>query len=233
MTTLMVHSAGSSLLNVVKSHSLNVIQGHHHSVAGCEFWADSSLLRWSLGVGSLLNPNSPAARYGSKAVLKRPILGCGVLIGPKNTLVISDLHVPYHHDCSFRFLKRVAELYECEKVLNVGDIVDHHSGSFHTSETDAMTPDEEFDLTIAQLHKLQAIFPKMIITRGNHDDIPKRQAKEQGLSTRFLSDLNKIYELDNGWKWVDQYEFDTKIGHPVFIPMTLKPGGKWDGKVYR
>ena len=201
--TLMAHSLSSSTLNNATKFSHHSIQGHHHSTQGIERFADKGKLRWSMSVGCLIDPDAPAARYGSKNVFKRPILGCGVLIGPKGgTLVVPDLHLPYQHADAFQFLQALDRRYRFKRILCVGDIFDHHRPSFHESESD-----------------------------GNHDAIPVRQAKAVGLPLGMLSDFNKVYGLKPTWKWVDQHWFDSWGSYPVVIPMVLRKNGRWDGNI--
>lgn len=229
---LMVHTISSNIGNNAAKFSHNSVQGHHHSLFGVQYYADKSSIRWSMSVGALLDPNSPAARYGSKAILKRPILGCGVIIGPKHRyLVISDLHLPYHHPDSFKFLQAVYEKYNCTKVLNVGDLWDHHRASYHESENDAYSEQEEFDLNMKYSHELQEIFPKMVISTGNHDALPKRKAKTLGLSNYMVKDFNSMYNLKKGWQFVTEHWFETKDSIPIVVPMILKENGKWSGKL--
>ena len=229
--TLMTHSVGANPIQNAARYSHNSIQGHHHSVFGISYNADMNNLRWHMSVGCLLDQNSPAARYGKQAVLKRPILGCGVIEGSKgNFLVVSDLHIPYHHPDSFKFLKQVHKAYHCKHVICVGDLVDNHSGSYHESEPDAYGPEEEYELSIKYMQELQSIFPKMVITPGNHCLIPQRKAKTVGLPASMLSNFNRIYDLENTWKWVDVHKFDSGNGRPVLLPMRLNKKG-WDGKI--
>ena len=230
--TLMAHSLSSSTLNNATKFSHHSIQGHHHSTQGIERFADKGKLRWSMSVGCLIDPDAPAARYGSKNVFKRPILGCGVLIGPKGgTLVVPDLHLPYQHADAFQFLQALDRRYRFKRILCVGDIFDHHRPSFHESESDAMNSEDEYTQAVEDSQKLQKMFPNMIITIGNHDAIPVRQAKAVGLPLGMLSDFNKVYGLKPTWKWVDQHWFDSWGSYPVVIPMVLRKNGRWDGNI--
>ena len=232
--TLMAHSLSSNTLNNATKFSHHSIQGHHHSIQGVERFADKGKLRWAMSTGCLLDPHSPAARYGSKAIFKRPILGCGMLLGPSgNTLVIPDLHLPYQHQDAFDFLWALHKHYKFKRVINVGDIFDHHRPSFHESETDAMNSEDEFEKALSDSGELQSMFPEMTITIGNHDAIPVRQAKAVGLPLAMLSDFNKVYGLKSTWKWVDQYWFDSWGSYPIVVPMVLKKTGRWDGNILR
>jgi hypothetical protein len=217
--TLMAHSLSSNTLNNATKFSHHSIQGHHHSIQGVERFADKGKLRWSMSVGCLLNPNSPAARYGSKAVFKRPVLGCGVLLGHRgSTLLVPDLHLPYQHRDAFSFLGALNDYYKFERVL---------------CETDALNSEDEFELAMAHSRKLQGMFPHMVITIGNHDAIPVRQAQAVGLPLGMLSDFNKVYGLETTWQWVDQHWFDSWGAYPVVIPMVLGASDGWDGRILK
>jgi len=230
--TLMVHSLSSNTLNNATKFSHHSIQGHHHSIQGIERFADKGKLRWSMSTGCLVDPDSPSARYGSKMVLKRPILGCGMLLSKRgNTLVIPDLHLPYHHRDAYVFLRALDARYQFKRVLCVGDIFDHHRPSYHESETDALNAEDEYMAARDAAHELQDMFPRMTITVSNHDAIPVRQAKTVGLPIQMLHDTNKIYGLHSSWQWVEQYWFDSWGSYPIVLPMVLRTNGRWDRSI--
>lgn len=230
---LMQHSIGANTKTNAQGFAHNTIQGHHHSEFGVIHYADKSMIRWTMSVGCLLDPNSPAARYGKSNAKKRPILGCGVILSEKkgNYLVIPDTHMPYHHKDSFDFLWDVACAYDTQNYLHVGDLIDHHASSYHESEPDAYYPEQEKELAQENAQYLQEMFPDMDISEGNHDVIPKRKAKSMGLPTSMLSDMNKIYDLENTWRWHDEYFFDCGGGQPHVVPMVMNKRGRWNKKV--
>ena len=226
--TLMIHSiSGNTRYNAAR-YSHNSVQGHHHSVFEISYYADMQQLRWSMSVGCLLDPNSPAARYAKRNVLKRPILGCGVILNDtKNILVISDMHLPYQHKDAMDFLFHTKRKYKCVDILNVGDVIDHHRGSYHESEPDSMDAETEYYKAKKDCKELQALFPKMIITKGNHDIIPERKLKTAGLPSSMLQDYNKLYDLKDSWEWKEEHKFDSLGGVPMLVPMVLNKHGRW------
>lgn len=226
--TLMCHSLSASTLKNAMQFSHNSVQGHHHSSFGVERFADKGVLRWSMTVGCLIDPNGVASRYNAKAVLKRPILGCGILIGEHPTLIISDLHLPYQHKDALDFLWALAQRYDVQRVLNVGDLYDHHRGSYHESEPDALSEEQEYYAARRDAHVLQEMFPEMVITAGNHDAIPQRKLKTVGLPTSMVADYNALYDTEDTWIWTDHYWFDSKKGFPLTVPMVLTKRGRWD-----
>lgn len=230
--TLLIHSISANTINNAAKFSHNSIQGHHHSSFSIAYHADKAQLRWSMSVGALLDPNSPAARYGAGAILKRPILGCGVLFSEKgNTLVIPDMHLPYQHKDSFDFLYQVSQEIGATQILNVGDLYDHHRGSYHESEVDSLSEEDEYKMCKKYAKELQEMFPSMVISLGNHDLIPQRKLKSVGLPTSMLNDYNALYETKPTWEWVKEYWFDSKGAVPALVPMSLNKKGRWDKKV--
>ena len=77
---LLVHSMGANTLSNARNHSHHSIQGHHHGRFGIEYFGDTEVLRWSMTVGCLVDPHSPAFNYPSKTTLNRQIIGCGGII---------------------------------------------------------------------------------------------------------------------------------------------------------
>lgn len=228
--SLMTHSVSSNTRNNAARYSHNTVQGHHHSVFEISWYADMQQLRWSMSVGCLMDPNSVAAKYAAGNVLKRPVLGCGVIRNDvANMLVISDMHLPYQHQDAMDFLLAVKRKYNCKKILNVGDVIDHHRGSYHESEPGSMDAEAEYYAAKRDCQKLQKLFPEMIITRGNHDNIPTRKLMTAGLPTSMMHDMNALYGLHEGWQWVDTYKFDSHGGTPILVPMTLNKEGRWVG----
>lgn len=88
---LLVHTMGANTLSNARSHSHHSIQGHHHGKFGIEYFADTEILRWSMTVGCLVDPNSPAFNYAKGATLNRPILGCGAIIDDQPVLIPMQL----------------------------------------------------------------------------------------------------------------------------------------------
>ena len=54
----------------------------------------------------------------------------------KSVLVISDLHIPYHHKDAFAFLKAIKKEFKPDTVINIGDLLDFHAISMHEHNPD-------------------------------------------------------------------------------------------------
>ena len=88
---LLTHTMGANTLMNAQRHSHHSIQGHHHSRFGIEYFADTEVLRWSMTVGCLVDPSSPAFNYARGATLNRPIIGCGAIIEDQPVLIPMQL----------------------------------------------------------------------------------------------------------------------------------------------
>ena len=122
----------------------------------------------------------------------------------KRILVISDMHMPYHHPDSFKFLMAVKRKYKPTRIINIGDEVDNHGISFHDSDPDILSPGDELleaQKCCKQLHK---IFPKMELVDSNHGSLAYRRAKAGGIPRHFIKDYADVLEIKSGWTWHDE-----------------------------
>jgi len=127
-------------------------------------------------------------------------------------LVIPDTHSPFMMDGFLDFLWETKEKFNCNKIVHLGDEIDFHASSRHTSDPDGMSAGEELEKAVEQLGLMAAMFPEMSICFGNHTRIPQRQAYEFGLSKRMVKTVKDVYlELGinvKGWEYSDHFEID-------------------------
>jgi len=58
-----------------------------------------------------------------------------------SVLIVSDLHTPYNHVDSVKFLAAIKKKYDpFDKVILSGDEVDYHALSFHDHDPDLSSP---------------------------------------------------------------------------------------------
>ena len=88
---LLVHSIATSTLANATKFSHCSIQGHHHSSYGIEYFSDKQTLRWSATAGCLIDQHSPAFNYARRAILKRAIIGCMVIVN--NTPILTPMRL--------------------------------------------------------------------------------------------------------------------------------------------
>lgn len=129
----------------------------------------------------------------------------------KRIMVISDLHIPYHHKDSFKFLAAVKRSFKPTRVINIGDEVDNHGISFHNTDPDLLSPGDELIEAQKYCKKLEKMFPEMDLVHSNHGSLSYRRGKAGGIPRHFLKEYNEVLEVGDGWKWHD--EIVVKVTH--------------------
>jgi predicted phosphodiesterase len=121
----------------------------------------------------------------------------------KSVLVISDLHIPYHHKDAFDFLKALKAKYKPDLIVNIGDELDHHQISMHEHNPDLMSAGDELRTSREYIKELEKIFPEMTIVHSNHSSLVYRRALKYGLPKDYLKSYNEFLGVGKGWAWVD------------------------------
>ena len=80
----------------------------------------------------------------------------------RKILVISDMHVPYHHKDSIEFLKEIKKEFKPDYIINIGDLLDFHAISMHTHDPDLYSAGYELREARKYVKELESIFPNMI-----------------------------------------------------------------------
>lgn len=122
-------------------------------------------------------------------------------------LVIGDTHFPAVHPAYLSFCEDVAEKFNCNTFLHIGDVVDLHAISRWDALPEAPGAQDEHEQTKRVIRKWHKVFPKLIVTEGNHDYRQYRQARTVNIPARFLKGYNELYET-NGWKWLPEVIID-------------------------
>lgn len=79
------HGKSSNGVKLSQSYAMHAVQGHHHSEFNISYWSNPKNLFWSMQVGCLIDGKALAMVY-NKLQLKRPIIGCGLIIEGKPIL---------------------------------------------------------------------------------------------------------------------------------------------------
>tara|TARA_R110000823_G_C15876765_1_gene494654 strand:- start:93 stop:800 length:708 start_codon:yes stop_codon:yes gene_type:complete len=120
-----------------------------------------------------------------------------------SVLVISDLHIPYHHQNAFDFLKALKAKYKPDLIVNIGDELDCHAISMHDSNPDLYSAGDELRHSRVYIKELEKIFPQMKIVHSNHSSLVYRRALKYGLPKDYLRSYNEFLGVGDGWEWVD------------------------------
>lgn len=120
----------------------------------------------------------------------------------KRILVISDMHVPYHHKDSIDFLKEIKKQYKPDFIVNIGDLLDFHAINMHTHDPDLYSAGHELKQARIYIKELESLFPDMVEVDSNHSSLVYRRALKYGMSREFLKDYGEFLGTKK-WKWVD------------------------------
>lgn len=132
-------------------------------------------------------------------------------------LLISDLHIPYHHQDAIAFLSHLKEKYNPTRVICLGDEVDGHALSFHDSDPDLPSAGDEIRQALPVIAELFNIFPKMDILESNHGSLVWRKAKVFGIPKHYIKSYNEVLGVDSGWKWSFDLTVDLPNGQKCYM----------------
>ena len=132
-------------------------------------------------------------------------------------LLISDLHIPYHHQDAIAFLSHLKDKYNPTRIICLGDEVDGHALSFHDSDPDLPSAGDEIRQALPVIAELFKIFPKMDILESNHGSLVWRKAKVFGIPKHYIKSYNEVLGVDSGWKWSFDLTVDLPNGQKCYM----------------
>ena len=113
----------------------------------------------------------------------------------KCILVISDQHIPHHHQDMMAFLRAIKKKYKPTRILNIGDEVDSHAISYHSPNPDLASAGDELRKSLDTIHELEQLFPKMDLVHSNHGSLIFRKALTHALPKAFIKDYNEFLQV--------------------------------------
>ena len=143
----------------------------------------------------------------------------------KRIMIISDMHIPYQHPDTVRFLKAVKEKYRPTRVVCVGDEVDKHAMSFHDSDPDLPSAGDELKKAIKQLQPIYKLFPKMDLVDSNHGSMAYRKGKHHGIPRKYLKDYGEVLDAPAGWNWYNSLIIKLPNGQQLYVVHGLSKNG--------
>ena len=127
-------------------------------------------------------------------------------------LVMGDIHEPFCLDGYIQHCKNQYNLFNCNKVVFIGDIIDSHYSSFHSTDPDGMSAKDELNLSIKKLRKWHKAFPKATVIIGNHDRIVARKALANGISAKWIKEYKDVLEVPT-WN----FKTDETIDNVLYV----------------
>jgi predicted phosphodiesterase len=128
--------------------------------------------------------------------------------------IISDTHIPYELEGYLQFCIDTFKREGVNRVVHIGDGIDHHAMSFHDSEPSLKGVNGERIDAIERLQPWFDAFPELTYIRGNHCKIPARQLTKLGMDPNvYMRPLGAVYNFPKGWKEEDRIIIDNVMYH--------------------
>jgi len=127
------------------------------------------------------------------------------------------MHNPYAHKDVTPFLKAIKAKFKPDKIVCLGDEIDHHAMSFHDSDGDLFSAGDELTAAIGKLEPLYKLFPRMDVISSNHGDMVYRKAKHHGIPRAYLKSYGEVLNAPEGWHWHNDLVLQTSIGTQVYF----------------
>lgn len=119
-------------------------------------------------------------------------------------LVIGDTHAPATHPDYVAFLRDIYNKYDCNRVVHIGDGVDHNAISFHEKDPSMPSPADEFKEAYKQMQEMYRAFPEVDYLTGNHSSLPERKAKSIGIPEAYMKPFSELWDVPR-WKVHPRY----------------------------
>ena len=128
----------------------------------------------------------------------------------KRVLIIGDLHSPFTKEGYLEHCVGIKNKYDTNHTIFIGDIIDNHYSSFHSTDPDGYGAGEELDRAVDQINLWYKAFPEADVILGNHDRIIMRKAFSAGLSKRWIKDFGEVLNTP-GWNFDLEFEYDNVL----------------------
>jgi len=125
----------------------------------------------------------------------------------ERVLVIGDLHAPFIKEGYLDHCIDISEKYQTNRTIFIGDIIDNHYSSFHSTDPDGYSAGEELQRAIDQIAGWYEAFPEADVVLGNHDRIIVRKAFSAGVSEKWIKGFDEVLETPN-WNFDLQFEYN-------------------------
>ena len=132
-------------------------------------------------------------------------------------LLISDMHIPYHHPDALEFLQHLKDKYKPTRVICLGDELDKQALSYHDHDPDLPSAGDELRKSVPVIQELYKMFPVMDIIESNHGSLVWRKAKTNGIPRQYIKSYNDVLGVGVGWKWSFDLTIELPNGQKCYI----------------
>lgn len=119
-------------------------------------------------------------------------------------LFVPDLHHPVTHPGALDFVDSIAQDFQPDLMIFVGDMVDHHAVSRWGKHPNSPGPLDEYELALEGVQKWYEKYPEAVVCIGNHDERPMKMAESMGVPGAYLRKYADVWQTPR-WEWVEDY----------------------------
>lgn len=124
---------------------------------------------------------------------------------PDTVLVIPDLQAPFHNKQAIDFLSMVANRFQPDCVIGIGDEVDFNFLSRFDHYPEIDEPQRELEAGLKFLQKLFVTFPAAYALTSNHVQGRLQSARKAGrLPPQMLVPWSQLVGAPQGWSWNEE-----------------------------
>ena len=125
----------------------------------------------------------------------------------RRILVIGDIHAPFELEGYFEFCKETYAKYNCNQVIFIGDLIDNHFSSYHSTDPNGYSGGTELEYAINDLKKWYEAFPVADVLTGNHDRIIQRKLFDSAIPKEWIKSYNEVLGTPS-WNWTERIVYD-------------------------
>jgi len=121
-------------------------------------------------------------------------------------LIIGDTHEPFTKEGYWEWCYDIGQTHNVDFEVQIGDLTDQYVFSHFSKHPQAMNLSDEIGKLKDKLKLVHGMFPRMVITKGNHDERLWDRALEVGIPSDLLITFQEFIGID--WKVVNELEID-------------------------
>ncbi|TGT42789.1 hypothetical protein [Mesorhizobium sp. M8A.F.Ca.ET.165.01.1.1] len=138
---------------------------------------------------------------------------------PETILVIPDIQAPFHIQQALPFLSMVAQAYQVDEVVGIGDEIDMGWLSRYDKYPEIDEPSRELEKAQEFMAQLFRLFPKATALTSNHVHGRMQGARKVArILPEMMVQWEQLIAAPNTWRWCEEYH----LGHVLF-----RHGDKW------
>lgn len=211
---------------ILSQHTDNGAAAHEYSVIAKKAVSPQLVRYWrSIFIEASGNMAKADRELKETRVLRKPqpdddIGNLGIIPAmARSILVIPDMHAPYQHPDTLKFLRAVQDEFKPDLCVCLGDELDYHAMSFHDSDPNLDSAGMELENGKKFLNKLYKHFPDMLVCHSNHGSMQFRRAKAHGLPVQLLKKYREVIFPEHSapnWSWAAHWRVNTPLGPVMF-----------------